>query len=75
MHDLVCPVNNNGAVYLHRKSTFYLSLALAGEEVGLREIRPGIWFVNFMSYDLGYFDERCSAFRQDNPFPPGEELT
>lgn len=74
-HDLVCPVNDNGAVYVHKKAQFYLSLSLAGEDVGLREVRPGIWFISFMHYELGYYDERCRAFRQDNPFPSGEDLT
>lgn len=73
-HDIVCPVNNNGVVYIHTKANFYLSLALAGEDVGLREIKPGIWFINFMHYDLGYYDEHCRAFRQDNPVSPGEDL-
>lgn len=73
-HDLVCPVNSNGVVYLHSKTQFYLSLSLAGEEVGFREVSPGIWFISFMHYDLGYFDEKCRAFRQDNPLPSGEDL-
>jgi transposase InsO family protein len=58
MHDLARPVNNNGAVYLYQNTTFYLSLALAGEEVGLREVRPNIWLVSFMDHNLGYFDKR-----------------
>lgn len=67
LHDLVRPVNNNGAVYLHKRMSFYLSLALTGEEIGLREVRTGLWLVSFMNHDLGYFDERNGAFRQDDP--------
>ena len=37
-----------------------MSTALAGQEVGIKEIEDGIWVVTFLDYDLGYFDRNNS---------------
>jgi hypothetical protein len=33
-----------------------LSVSLAGQAVGVKEVDHGIWLVSFMDYDLGYID-------------------
>jgi putative transposase len=45
-----------------RRQIFYVGIALAGEEVGLREIDPRRWQVTFMDLDLGFLDEREGKF-------------
>jgi hypothetical protein len=48
-----------------------LSVSLAGQAVGVKEVEPGIWLVSFMSYDLGYIDlEEKTLQPLDNPFGP-----
>jgi putative transposase len=61
-HDVVCRVGNNGQIYYSKRVNFYLSTALAGERVGLREIEPRQWLVSFMSYDVGMYDESKGKF-------------
>lgn len=54
-HDLVVKVRN-GRITLGRKKHFlYLSEALEGEEVGLREVEFGRWLVTYAQKDLGVF--------------------
>jgi transposase InsO family protein len=68
LHDLSRSVTPQGNVSF-RKAAFYLSQALAGERVGLREVDPGTWLVNFMDLDLGWFDERTKKFKRAEARP------
>ena len=65
LHDATLKVEQGGMVTYGRKFRFYLSQALKGEKVGLREISPKRWLITFMNYDLGYYDERTCFFTQD----------
>lgn len=67
MHDLVRTVDSQGMVYLHKRKKFHLSAALVGEDVGLKEVKEGIWQANFMDFDLGYFDEQSQIFNYYEP--------
>jgi transposase InsO family protein len=62
LHDLTRMVNGCGLVSLRQK-VFFLTTALAGENVGLREVGDGRWLVSYVSLDLGYFDERTRTFK------------
>jgi len=43
----------------------------AGQTVGIKQTDDRIWFVSFMDYDLGYFDdETCRLKPLANPFGP-----
>lgn len=57
LHDLACRVSWGGQVYIpHRRgpaTPIYLSLVLADQLVGLRELEEGRWLVSFMRDDLG----------------------
>lgn len=64
-HDDVCVVHPTGMVYLGKRRKFYLSNALSGEKVGIREIKPKCWLVSFLGHDLGYFNEKTKTFSQD----------
>jgi hypothetical protein len=41
----------------------------AGQAVGIKEVHDDIWLVNFMDYDLGYFDLETRVLQPlENPF-------
>ena len=52
LHDLTRLVSGSGLVSLRQK-VFFLTTALAGENVGLREVEDGCWLVSYVSLDLG----------------------
>ena len=53
---------------MHRKK-INISLSLAGQRLGIKEVEDGIWLVFFLSYDLGYIDlEQRTLQTLDNPF-------
>jgi probable addiction module antidote protein len=63
-------VTNCGRLCLHRKK-INVSVVLAGQKLGIKEVDEGIWLVSFMHYDLGYFDlEQKTLQPLDNPFGP-----
>jgi hypothetical protein len=44
---------------------------LAGQAVGIKEVRRDIWLVSFMDYDLGYFDLETRVLEPiEDPFGP-----
>ena len=68
LHDYTCRVHSGGVVYLPKSKGFYITAALAGEMVGLREVDTKLWLVSFMHYDLGYYNEGMGKFNEfDKP--------
>ena len=56
-------VQDCGKISLCRsKHSVYLSLALAGEYVGLREVEPSRWRISFLHLELGHYDEATRRF-------------
>lgn len=69
-HDRTVTVTNCGRICFKKKK-INLSRALAGQDVGIKEVRDGIWLVTFMDYDLGYFDlENQKIEPLEYPFAP-----
>jgi transposase InsO family protein len=69
-HDRDVLVTNCGRLCLHRKKV-NISVVLAGQKLGIKEVDDGIWLVSFMHYDLGYFDlEQKTLQPLENPFGP-----
>jgi transposase InsO family protein len=69
-HDRTVMVTCCGRLCLYRKK-INLSVTLAGQAVGIKEVDDGIWLVSFMEYDLGYIDlEERTLQPLDNPFGP-----
>src|SRR6201997_3414236 len=69
-HDRDVLVTNCGRLCLQRKK-INISVVLAGQKLGIKEVDEGIWLVSFMHYDLGYFDlEQKTLQPLDNPFGP-----
>ena len=63
-------VTSCGGLCLYRKK-INLSVRLAGQAVGVKEVDNGIWLVSFMDYDLGYIDlEEKTLQSLENPFGP-----
>jgi transposase InsO family protein len=70
-HDRDIIVTSCGRICMHRKK-INLSVVLAGQKLGIKEVDEGIWLVSFMHYDLGYIDlEQKTLQPLDNPFGPG----
>ena len=67
-HDKALTVTNCGRLCLEGKK-INLSVVLAGQKLGIKEVEDKIWLVSFMHYDLGYFDEEtCKLEPLENPF-------
>ena len=61
-------VTHCGRICMGRRK-INLSLALAGQNVGVKQVADRIWLVSFMQYDLGFFDdETCRLEPGANPF-------
>ena len=70
-HDRTITVTSCGRICMLRKK-INLSIVLAGQTLGIKEVDEGIWLVSFMHYDLGYIDlEQKTLQPLDNPFGPG----
>ncbi len=86
-HDDCVQVCRQGFIRIDRGSQLYLSKALAGERVGIREEEPDRWLVTFANLDLGYvepnrtFTSIAEAFQQGStrfespPKPPSTDTT
>ena len=68
-HDEVLLVGRRGMLHLPRRQTMYLSSALAGQLVGLRECDDGRWLVSFMHIDLGHIHHLTNQFLPLVPTP------
>ena len=67
LHDDTLPVGRGGHIRLPKRRQTFLTSALAGQLVGLREQEDGLWTVTFMKTDLGTYDPQTGAF---SPAPP-----
>lgn len=69
-HDQVVTVTRCGRICFRRRK-INLSTALAGQQVGIREVSDRIWLVSFMEYELGFFDHETGRIESAaNPFDP-----
>lgn len=67
-HDRTITVTNCGRLCIGNRK-INLSLALAGQNVGVKEVSDQIWLVSFMQYDLGFFDHQSGVITSaENPF-------
>lgn len=62
LHDDAVIATSSGAICLPGRRRYYLSAALAGETLGLREEDDGRWTVTFMNLNLGHIDPRMKTF-------------
>lgn len=67
-HDRDILVTACGRICMHRKK-INISIVLAGQRLGIKEVDDGIWLISFMNYDLGYIDlEQKTLQTIDTPF-------
>ena len=68
MHDRSAMITACGRICIG-KAKIHISSALAGQNVGLKEVEDKIWLLSFMNYDLGYFDLDSKKIEPiENPF-------
>lgn len=67
LHDIVIRVRPAGHIYVpgtgRAAGHAFLSGALAGEQVGLRELDDNLWLVSYLSLDLGVLDLHAGKVR------------
>tara|TARA_B100001989_G_scaffold167173_1_gene120359 strand:+ start:199 stop:1383 length:1185 start_codon:yes stop_codon:yes gene_type:complete len=67
-YDKTLWISNCGRM-CYQKMKVHVSRAFAHQPVGLKEVESGLWQVDFMSYNLGYFDAESKVFTpQEDPF-------
>jgi transposase InsO family protein len=71
LHDFAVRVGDGGHIRFpgggRRMPNVFISGALRGELVGLRELEDDVWLVSFLSFDIGEFDLKTKRF---NSYPP-----
>lgn len=70
LHDHACRVSPSGMIkwpQLLPRNGIYLTTALAGHKVGLRELEDGRWLVTFAYSDLGHITPTGTAFEPTSP--------
>ena len=75
LHDDVGIVTQSGVLAFARRERYYLCPALAGQEVGLRELDDGRWLVTFVQLDLGYINRKTRKFETIAATPPAAQET
>ena len=77
LHDDVCRVDARAIIKMPDGDDCYLTHALVGQNVGIREVEDGRWLITFAGLDLGHYDERDRAFtemksnfNEDSPISP-----
>jgi len=69
-HDRTVVITEFGRICLDRRK-ISVSTVLGGQKVRIKQVDDQIWQVNFMEYDLGYFDmDSCRIELGPNPFGP-----
>jgi putative transposase len=67
-HDRTITVTQCGRICMSPLKIM-LSTVFAGQKVGVKQVGDKIWLVNFMDYDLGFFDEDTTRLEPiANPF-------
>lgn len=62
LHDDVLLVGATGMIHLPRRRPVYITPALAGHPLGIREEQDGRWLVTFVDLDLGHIDPTSQIF-------------
>jgi transposase InsO family protein len=76
LHDDVRRVDARGGIRMANNAHCYLTHALVGQYVGLREVNDGRWLISFVGLDLGYYDERDKVFSEmDGNFNEGSPIS
>lgn len=63
LHDDILWVDRSGHIRLPMSRQVFVSEALAGQLLGLRELDDGLWLVSFLDKDLGLYDPKQGLFK------------
>lgn len=66
-HDDAVTVNSAGCIWVPGRGSLYISSALIGQLVGIREEDDGRWLFTFLNLDLGHLETSTNTFK---PLPP-----
>ena len=69
LHDIQRTVSNNGCIRMNNRN-LYVSTALVGVEIGLRQLELHTWLLSFMDYDLAYLDVEQGTLVPIDQAPP-----
>lgn len=72
LHDFTAKVKKPGVIRLATGKDCYLTAALIGHTLGLRELEHGVLLVSLGKFDLGYIDSKSNRFLADNPLSEEE---
>jgi putative transposase len=64
LHDLTKTISSCGHLGFGRRTHIFVSMALAGQRVGLREVAEDRYLLNFVDLELGHVDLRTGAFER-----------
>jgi len=70
MHDDVVTVTRSGQIYIAGRGLTHVTMALRGEQVGIREELDGRWLVTFTSLDLGHVHHDNTFVAIETSTPP-----
>jgi putative transposase len=74
LHDRTCVLSTQGHRQMGgRHRNYFVSTALAGEPVGIREIDDRVWLVSYADLDLGEIDDRQHRFKPYDPIDPRQD--
>jgi len=66
--DKILTITKCGRICIENKK-INVSTVLSGQKVGITQVDDKIWLVQFMNYDVGYFDtDTCRLEPTSNPF-------
>jgi putative transposase len=66
--DRIVTITNCGRICIEKKK-INVSTVFAGQKVGITQVDEKIWLVQFMDFDIGYFDtDSCRIEPATNPF-------
>jgi transposase InsO family protein len=68
-HDDAVTINSSGCAWIAGRGSIYISSALCGQLVGIREEDDGCWLFSFMDLDLGHLETATNTFRPLLPPP------
>jgi len=75
LHDDIRRVDHRAVIKMPDGVQCYLTHALEGQTVGIREVDDGRWLITFAGLDLGYYNERDKAFTEMANFNNAEPIS
>lgn len=73
--DFMTITSQDGYFCHPKKRRVYLSQALGGQRIGIKQVDEGVWSIHFLKYELGFYDDKSWKFcPKENPLETEEDL-